>query len=471
MKKTMLVALCASSLGLGACDLEVPDLNNPSLESLRDTPTPSAVYAASTGLLIGSRAGKAAQNGYVAHLGILGRESYTFDAADPRFVTEMLASPSLDPGSPAFGGNLWTQPYANIGNANTLLLALDKVSGVEAQDKEAIRGFAKTMQALDFLMVAVTRDTNGGPIDVSGGIDRLGPIESKEKLLEHVSTLLDEAKTHLLAAGTSFPFPLSSSFAADEKAKRPGYNKPATFLKFNRAVKARTEVYRQNWAAALQALSESFLDTAQPLTEGVYYNYGAGSGDATNGLKSPNIYVHPAVVTDAIPDPNTGIAKDPDRQKENCTPDAANAFKCLDNRISGKIKVTDARSYQGLTSKYTFLMYESNVAALPIIRNEELLLLRAEANIQLGNLAPAEEDINLVRQMSGGLPPVTLATENAVDILLNERRYSLLFEGGHRWIDMRRYNRLREPYVAKDKPEHVIHERFPIPVAETDARQ
>jgi len=453
MKKTVLVALCASTLGLGACDLEVPDLNNPSLESLKETPTPSAVYAASTGLLIGSRSGKSAQNGYVAHLGILGRESYTFDAADPRFVTEMLASPSLDPGSPAFGGNLWTQPYANIGNANTVLVALDKVSGVEAQDKEAIRGFAKTMQALDFLMVAVTRDTNGGPIDVADGIKRLGDIENREKLLEHVSTLLDESKAHLEAAGEQFPFPLSSGFT--------GYDTPATFVKFNRAVKARTEVYRQNWTAALQALSESFLDKTKPLTEGVYYAYGTGSGDATNGLTSPNLFAHPSLITDAV--------SDPDRHKASCTEDAALPFKCLDDRISRKITVTDARTYQGLTSKYMFRMYESNSAPVPIIRNEDLLLLRAEANIQLGNFTPAEEDINFVRQSSGGLPPVTLVGENAVDILLNERRYSLLFEGGHRWIDMRRYGKLQS--LPKDKPEHFIHERFPIPVAETDARK
>jgi hypothetical protein len=455
MKKKMLVALCASTLGLGACDLEVPDLNNPSLESLRDTPTPSAVYAASTGLLIGSRGGKSAQNGYVAHLGILGRESYTFDAADPRFVTEMLASPSLDPGSPAFGGNLWTQPYANIGNANTVLVALDKVSGVSAQDKEAIRGFAKTMQALDFLMVAVTRDTNGVALDVGGGINELRPLEKDmTKVYAHIANLLDESKAHLEAAGAKFPFPLSSGFT--------GYDTPATFVKFNRAVKARTEVYRQNWTGALQALSESFLDKAKPLTEGVYYAYGTGSGDATNGLNSPNIYAHPSIVTDA--------QKDPDRKKASCTEDAAQPFKCLDDRISRKLNVeAEARTYQGLTSKYTFSMYEDNSAPLPIIRNEDLILLRAEALIQTGEFTAAEEDINFIREKSGGLPPVTLVGENAVDILLTERRYSLLFEGGHRWIDLRRYNRLQT--LPKDKPEHTIHERFPIPVAETDARQ
>jgi hypothetical protein len=446
MKKTLLAALCASTLSLGACGLDVPDLNNISRESLLDTPTPSAVYAASTGLLIGSRSGKSAQNGYVAHLGILGRESYTFDAADPRFVTEMLASPSLDPGSPAFGGNLWTQPYANIRNANTVLAALEKVAGV---DKEAVRGFAKTMQALDFLVVIATRDTNGGPIEVAGeDLNKPAPMENKEKLLAHVVTLLDESRVHLEAAGAKFPFPLSSGFA--------GFDTPATFVKFNRAVKARAEVYRENWTGALQALSESFVDPQKPMSLGVYHAYGTGSGDTTNGLTSPNLFAHPSIVTDA-------------ELKPGCTEDAAEPFKCLDDRVKNKIKVAEPRTYQGLTSKYMFTLYATNAVPLPIIRNEDLLLLRAEANIRLEDYGPAETDINLVRAVSGGLPPVTLVGENAVDVLLYERRYSLLFEGGHRWIDMRRY--LQLPFLPKDKPEHFIHERFPIPVAETDARQ
>jgi hypothetical protein len=447
MKKTLLAALCASTLGAGACGLDIPDLNNPSLESLRETPTPSGVYAASTGLLLGSRNGKAAQNGYVAHLGILGRESYTFDAADPRFVTEMLAGASLDPGSPAFGGNQWNQPYANIRNANTVMTALEKVAGVEDADKEAIRGFTKTMQALDFLSIVSTRDTNGGPIDVGGDFNNPAPIESKERMLAHIITLLEESKNHLAAAGEKFPFPLSSGYE--------GFDTPATFLQFNRALKARAEVYRENWQGALDALGESFVDRTKPMSLGVYHAYGTGSGDTGNGLTSPNIFAHPSIVTDA-------------ERKPDCTDDAAQPFKCLDNRVGNKIQVTESRTYQGLTSNYAFTLYPSTSAPLPIIRNEDLLLLRAEANIQLTQYTAAEEDINHVRAVSGGLPPVTLVGENAVNVLLYERRYSLLFEGGHRWIDMRRYQLLNT--LPKDKPEHAIHERFPIPVAETDAR-
>jgi hypothetical protein len=437
----------------------VPDLNNPSLESLRDTPTPSSVYAASTGLLLGSRAGKTTQNGYVAHLGLLGRESYTFDPGDPRFVTEMLAGVSLDPGSPAFGGSGWTPPYANIRNANTLLAALEKVAGVENPDKEAIRGFAKTMQALDFLAIVTTRDTNGGPIDVGGDYNTPAPIESKERMLAHIASLLDEAKVHLGAAGPKFPFPLSSGFADFDKPATtpPTFLTTANFLKFNRALKARVEVYRENWQAALDALGESFVSRTKPMSLGVYHAFGTGSGDTGNGLTSPNIFAHPSIITDA-------------ERKTDCTDDAAQPFKCLDDRVKNKIKVVESRAYQGLTSNLMFTMYASNAAPLPIIRNEDLLLLRAEANIQLGtDLTAAEEDINTVRAVSGGLPPVTLVGENAVDVLLKERRYSLLFEGGHRWIDMRRYQLLNT--LPKDKPDHTVHDKFPIPVGETDARK
>ena len=450
MKKMIAMALCASTLSLGACGLEVPDLNNPSIDALLENPTPSAVRAATTGLLIGTRAGKSAQNGYVAHLGILGRESYTFDAADPRFVTEMLAGASLDPGSPAFGGNFWAGPYANIRNANTVLASLDKVAGFSDPEKEAIRGFAKTIQALDFLTIVSTRDTNGGPIDVSGPFTTLAPIESKERMLEHISTLLDEANGHLNAASDKFPFPLNNGLTS--------FNTPATFKQFNRALKARAETYRKNWPGVLTALSQSFLDPTKPLTLGAAYSYGSGSGDTTNGLTSPNLYAHPSIVTDA-------------ERIANCTDDAAMPFKCLDKRVGAKLKVVNSRTYQGLTSTYGFSMYTST-SVVPIIRNEELILLRAEANINIGteaSLELAEADINLIRAQAGGLEPIELTGENAVDVLLQERRYSLLFEGGHRWIDMRRYNQLAK--LPKDVAGHTVHERFPIPVAETDARQ
>ncbi len=97
-----------------------------------------------------------------------------------------------------------------------------------------------------------------------------------------------------------------------------------------------------------------------------------------------------------------------------------------------------------LSSHLGWIRYATPSTPIPIIRNEELILLRAEANIGLSNLLPATDDINVVRTVSGKLAsiPVLATPTAALDELLYNKRYSLLYEGGHRWIDMRHYSRL-----------------------------
>ncbi len=115
-----------------------------------------------------------------------------------------------------------------------------------------------------------------------------------------------------------------------------------------------------------------------------------------------------------------------------------------------------------------YTQYSSTTAPIPIIKNEELILLRAEANIGLGNLGAAETDINFVRTNSGGLAPVTLTAGNALERLLYEKQFSLLWEGGHRWIDLRRYNML--DILPLDQATFQVNARYPIPQDEVSAR-
>jgi hypothetical protein len=464
MKKVVL-ALCAT-VGLGGCgDLTVPDLNNPSVESLEQTPSRTAVLDASTGLLIGHRAGTSTQNGYVSLMGVLGRESYVLDSADPRYIGEMLQGPGLNAGSPAFGGNFWNNPYINIRNANTVLNALDKVTGVTEAEKEAIRGYAKTIQALDFLVVINTRDENGAPVDVNRPLGSpLAPIMGKQEVLAHIAKLLDEAKTHLEAGGTSFPFQLSSGFVEFENptpSKPPPPMSVKTFIKVNRAIKARVDVYRKDYDQALIDLSESFIDPTKPLDRGVYHVYGTGSGDAKNELNDPNIFANKALVDDA------------DMQAGSAT--------LKDDRVVRKLKTTTKKGDLPGSKKEFNLIFaqydtEAQNAPLAIIRNEELILLRAEARMYatVPNPTAATEDLNVIRTVSGKLAPLPEALTGKLfeDELLEQRRYSLMFEGGHRWIDMRRFGRLDE--LRREDPsdlEFTVHASFPIPKSEMDGRQ
>lgn len=426
----------------GACaDLTVPDYNNPEIDEFVNNPTPSGIRAAATGLFIGARAGLTDRTGYVSMLGVVGRESYTLDSSDPRYVGELLQGPLSNSG--AFGAGMWTERYANIRNANILLGALDRVAGMTDAEKEATRGFAKTMQALDFLLVINTRDLSGAPIEVGGTIRDAGPFVGKAQVLGHVIQLLDEARVHLLAGGTSFPFAFSAGFA--------GFNTPATFLTFNRAIKARTEVYMGAYAAALISLGQSFLNPAASLDLGPVHLYSTSDGQP-NDLNTLLIFARPQLVTEAQLQPGGAV----------------------DARVARKIGPhPEPRTAQGVGSDKQFLMYPTTSATLPVIRNEELLLLRAEARWFTGDRAGAMADLNLVRQSSGGLaaavePTGADATTNFVTLLLYERKYSLLFEGGHRWIDARRFGRLEQ--LGRDVGTHVIVARWSIPEAECLAR-
>ena len=124
---------------------------------------------------------------------------------------------------------------------------------------------------------------------------------------------------------------------------------------------------------------------------------------------------------------------------------------------------------QGISSNVRPTVYPTNVSPVPIIRNEELILIRAEANIGLGNRAAAIADLNFVRTNAGGLPPLPDSfAGDLVAELLYDRRYSLFFEYGHRWVDARRYNRLGD--LRKQLPSHRVFPLVPIPVDECNQR-
>ena len=464
MNATRWLPACLGLVVLAACkDLDVPNLNSPDLGDFQNNPTRSQVLSVASGLLLGTRTGIAPQNGYVSLLGILGRESYNLDPADPRFVSEMLVGP-LDGGSPAFGGNLWANPYRNIRNANLELSAVDKVPLVNDAEKEGIRGFTQTIQAFDYLKVIVTRDANGAGIPTD--LDPLAApaaIVTRDSVFAHITRMLDSAAAHLDSATTlgagddPFPFNLSPGFT--------GFTTAVSFRTFNRALMARVEVYKGSfgcttcWDSALTALSASFIDTTASLDEGVYYSYATVSGDETNALFDPNaraLVAHPSFETDAQLQGN-GITKD-------------------DRFVRKTARLADPKTTQGLTSQLQYVIYKSNIDPIAIIRNEELILIRAEANIGKGGaaaLAAAVADLNTIRIKSGKLPPYAGPVTQAalLDELLYNRRYSLAFEGGHRWIDLRRYGRLATlPTEATSTGAAKRFAKFPFPQFDCDAR-
>jgi|SRR5687768_4644540 len=434
-------------VGAASCKSnEIVNTNNPSIDQLTGNPTAATVATAAQGMLISARglAGTYAQTA-----GIFGREVYNLDPSEPRTVNGYLVGP-LEPGG--FGIEFgFAAAFRGIRLGEAILTAADQVETLNTTQKEALRGYVKTMQAYLFLGQALVRDELGLPIAVSataGGEPE--PVVSKAEVFANIVRLLDEAKVHLAAGGTTFPFRLHSGFA--------GFDTPTTFLRFNRALKARVETYTKNYAGVLTSLNESFINTGATtraaLDVGAYHVFSTASGDASNTQSDVTpraIVVVPSFLADA------------QRRADNS----------LDLRASSKAAVsTTTLSQQGVSSNLRNTLYPTTSSPIAIIRNEELILLRAEARWFTGAKQGAIDDINFVRVNSGGLGASTLTTGSTDDQFITEllynRRYSLFFEYGHRWWDARRFNRLAT--LDKALPTHKIFPYVPYPTDECVAR-
>lgn len=404
--------------------------------------------------------------GQIQQWGIYGREGWNLLGNDPRETGEEIRGPQ-DPGGRA--GGEWTGKFQAIRTIHAYLAAVATAADLSTAEKAASRGFAKTFKAYHMYKLALRTGSLGIPIDVDRPINAdPAPFVTQANAWAAVVALLDEAKTDLLAGGSAFPFTVAPGYT--------GFTSPANFVKVNRAIYAKVQVERALLAgcgapcftSALTGLNESFLTTAGlpgSLTTGAYFYYDLGSNEPKNPisetLTSNRYWVHPSL--EALV-----------QTRQDGSPDL---------RWVNKVRrVTPERTLNSLTSDLKPIMYNINTptssapdlgADIPLIKNEELILLRAEANLGLGNKQLALDDINLIRQHAGGLQPSTLTaastTAQIVTELLYNRLFSLLWEQGTRWVDARKYNRIDQ--LPIDRAGDVVHPQMLVPAAECDARR
>jgi hypothetical protein len=444
MRKLKLVIPVIAALAFGACeDMNILDPNQPTLTSLTDAPTPGSIAVATQGLFV-SMIGS--EPGFSTTAGTLGREYLSLNSQEPRPYNEVLKGP-LDPASR--GADAWATHYTTIRLGNIILTALDKVTGMTDQQKNGIRGFVKTWQAVSLAHVIDMRANNGAVIDPGADpFGEPGPLEAEAKVQDAVMALFNEAITALGNAGPTFAFRFNSGWT--------GFTTPATFVRATQALKARYAVHFKKYADAKTAIDASFIDANGSLDLGPTWVFSTVAGETTNPIFRAQVnYAHTSFVTQAEMKAGTGV----------CNIDAATA---CDDRVARNVFKTTEKVLQESRSNLYFRKWDDNLDSYPVVRNEELILNRAEVAIAQGNIAQAIADINLVRTKSGGLAARTdLNATNILDELIRQRRYSLFLEGDY-WLLLRRYNRLAT--LPKDAPIHIIIQKYPIPHTECLAR-
>jgi starch-binding outer membrane protein, SusD/RagB family len=401
---------------------------------------------------------------YATEAGIFARDVYRIDASEPRFVQETLGG-NPDPGSFA-GGGAWTNYYVAIRAENSVLLNIDNIAANPAtpltpEEVSATKGFIRTMKALDYWRIIEMHDSVGAAIQTDNSTE-VTPITCKPSVLAYIAALLDSANADFAASTptTTLPVKLPTGFTSFGR----DYSVVSNLIKFNRGLKGKVDFYRgldrtnpqpALFPTAVAELTEA-LGGAQPgavpksdFTKGPYYVFVPGGSENTaNTISDSKIGLNPLVADSVQPG---------------------------DTRASKIVQRTDTLTGFGLSTHITFAgavaSSENQAAPLGILRDEELVLLRAQAYIELGQFANAIADINDVRTNYGLAPlPVPTDKQTAINEVLYEKRYSLLFEGPQRLDDLREYGRLSPTYLRPETTTDPYNAALPIPRGELNIR-
>ncbi|MEP6999916.1 MAG: hypothetical protein ABI969_05530 [bacterium] len=457
------IALASLLVAASACadNTVVTPENAPTTEALAGALTAAGVKTLALGVLAQDR-NVTGGFGYYLLPGIYARDAYRIDSNEPRFVIETLGG-SPDPGSFAAGGSAYTSPFTAIRAATSLLAALPGTSVTQitaAQNKTTV-GLIQTIEALDYYRVLETRDTVGVPIQ-NPDPAVVSALSCKSVVMNTIAALLDSANTALIAAGTgaSLSFTLPTGFTAYGR----DYSKASNLILLNRGLKGKVDVYR-----GLQHTSPTAGAFALAITELTQALGGAAAGAVPASAFQTGAYVtYVAGGTENTPNPIVDA-------KVAVNPKAAAALQAGDTRAS-KIIPRATLAGSGLTSSVTYVGASTANSAnlvrpVAILRDEELVLLRAQAYFEAGQFANGAADLNSVRT-SYGLAAIAVPADitTARTALLYEKRFSLFFEGPQRLVDLRAYGLLKAGAMPAELPGDPFTTAEPIPKGEVDAR-
>jgi starch-binding outer membrane protein, SusD/RagB family len=407
------ITILTAVFALHACSLEsIPDPNYLGTASIGNDDTKLELNSLVYGQVSLARNGLAI---YLQVTGTIGKELFNFNTTESRWMTELNGLKKID--NSAFYNGATTSFGLPIRQANILIAAAEKTTQATDEEKNGYKGLANTFKGLAYLYMLNAQYENGVRLNVE---DPFKPSKaaSYAESLAGIAGFLDTGATQLDAAGATFPFKTLSGFS--------DFNTPAEFKKFNRALALRVAIYQKNWTKAATLLPQTFLDETANINFGPQHTFNPSSPDFAN----PLLNVSSATVV--------GL--------EN----VFDAIEVGDRRLEKVTKLDESLSYTSGTnysSKYKSNLYTSATQPVAIIRNEELLLIAAEVAAQQNDLVAAKKYVDIVRNANNlGAIAAFTSIDQAIDIILKERLYSLWYEG-HRWVDMRRYDKLDQIFI------------------------
>lgn len=337
--------------------------------------------------------------------------------------------------------NLWKKTYALIYQTNAILEGLLNSNLIKPSVKNQLTGEAKFVRALCYFYLV----NMFGEVPYIESTDyvknSIEPRLAKEAIYNKIETDLKESVILLNADYPSMGKVRPNKFTA------------ASLL-------ARVYLYQKNWSLAEQTAT-------QVINSGVYnlaplnMIFLANSTEAIWQLMPVLTFINTADGLTFIPYSSA--------VKPNyiLTPELLNSIETGDQRLNAWTK-SNLIAGNIYTYPFKYKVRTGNVLTeyIMIFRLAELYLIRAEAKVMKGNLAESKMDINIIRNRAGLANTIANSQTDLLTAIEHERRIEFFAECGHRWFDLKRWNKIDSTLGSVKSNWQSTDALYPIPFIE-----
>jgi hypothetical protein len=350
---------------------------------------------------------------------------------------------SIPSNNATISSNFWTSAYVNIYKINSVLKGLtDPACTVTDALREQLLGEAKVVRALYYFYLANLFGDVPLVLTTDYTINAIMPRAPVAQIYNQIIIDLREAETILKPA-----YPTTGKV-------RPNKWTATALL-------SRVYLYQQNWTDAEQKASEvinsgtyvlstinaAFLkNTSETIWEVAPINEAANTAEGSSFIPSsvttrPTFIITPNLMSDFEPS---------DLRRKNW----------IDSSTVSSVKYYYPKKYKQRV--VTTPINEYNI----VLRLAELYLIRAEARTHLNNYVDARNDINLVRSRAALTNVIASTQPLLLAAIEHERRIEFFSEWGHRWLDLKRTERVNAVLGAIKSNWQNYASLYPIPLTQ-----
>ncbi|SHM04867.1 RagB/SusD family nutrient uptake outer membrane protein [Flavobacterium saccharophilum] len=335
----------------------------------------------------------------------------------------------------------WNSAYNQIYAANAIIEGLQTSSSLSAEQKKQLKGEALFIRSLLHLYL----------VNIFGDIPYITQTDYKKnrvvtrmpssKIYESIILDLEEAILMLPAADNLERLRPNQSAAKALMARAYLYNNS-----YPEASNLASAVLNQEERYLLENIDTVFLiDSKETIWQ-------LQSGESGRNTAEASFFTFTSV-----PPPQVSLSYN-----------LVNSFSDNDLRKTKWIKsVSNGTNVWYHPYKYK----ENNATAVSkeysvVLRLGELYLIRAEARARQGDLIGAKEDLNKIRKRAALNDTDAISKEEILNSILQERRWELFTERGHRFFDLKRFAQLDAVLNGLKPGWNTTDKLFPIPQTE-----